>query len=227
MDYNNLEELLKEAKKDYSTFMDYLVEYTDEKSKYSCLSTYAADIRVFRDFAQPLKHVLAQTVLEKIAKDNPSIGAKKYVQFKSKYGDIVKDETDSFENMFYYLSEKTDCGIAKREKTILVNFNEELQPNENLWDKTRENNFPKELKRARDFVKIYKETLNDMIYITYKTGGRDKLLPFDGDENHNLADWVLRNRNYDFLRYEYANADTLAFRMWEIISEKRKEGLFD
>lgn len=226
MDYNNLEELLKDAKKDYSIFMDYLVECSDENSEYSCLSSYANDIRLFKDFAIPLKHVMALTVLEKIAKDNPSIGGEKLAQFKSKFGEIIKNETDSFENLFYYLSENIS-GITKREKIILLNFDNELLPNENLWDKTKERLFPKELKRPRDFVEIYKEALNDMIYITYKTGRRDRLVSFDGEENHNLASWVLNNRDYDFLQNEYRDAEILSYRMWEIISEKRKVGLFD
>lgn len=227
MDYNDLEALLKEAKRDYVNFIDYLIECTEDVSNTSCLNEYAYDLRLFKDFAIPLKHVLALTILEKIAQKNPSAGMKKLVQFKSKFKEAINDECANLDNLFSYLSENIECGLAKREKTLFVNFEGELSSNENLWDKTREHIFPKEIKRARDFVEIYKEALNDMIYITYKTGGRDRLVAFDGDENHNLAVWVLKNRNYDFLRYDYKDPNTLAFRMWEIISEKRKEGLFD
>lgn len=58
-------------------------------------------------------------------------------------------------------------------------------------------------------------------------GGRDKLVEYDSDENHNLADWIINNRKYDFLCGDYNNVDTLSFRMWEIIEKRSKQGLFD
>lgn len=227
MDYKSLEDLFKDINKNPDLFMDYLVEYSDANSNYTCLKEYERIIMLFKDFALPLKHTLAVLVLESIAKVKPLLVKKMLTLFKTKFKKEIEEEIHNMDNIMHYLSEKTEYGIPPQKKMLIVNLERDFLGNDNIWDKVREHLFPPELKRARDFVEIYKEALNDMIYITYKMGGRDKLVEYDSDENHNLADWVINNRKYDFLCGDYSNVDTLSFRMWEIIEKRNKQGLFD
>lgn len=227
MDYKSLEDLFKDINKNPDLFMDYLVEYSDANSNYTCLKDYEGIIMLFKDYALPLKHTLAVLVLESIAKNNPSLVKRRLIQFKAKYKKEIEEEILNMDNILRYLSEETEYGNPPHPKLLIVNLEKDFTGDGNVWDKVRERLFPLELKRARDFVEIYKEALNDMIYITYKMGGRDKLVEYDSDENHNLSDWVLNNRQYDFLCGEYRNVDTLSFRMWEIIEKRSKQGLFD
>lgn len=227
MDYKSIEDLFKDTNKNPDLFMDYLVEYSDANSNYTCLKEYESIIMLFKDFALPLKHILAVIVLESIVNNKPSLAKKRLTLFKTKFKKEIEEEVRNMENIMHYLSEETEYGNPPQKKIVMVNWEKEFSINDNIWDKVREKLFPLELKRARDFVEIYKEALNDMIYITYKMGGRDKLVEYDSDENHNLADWVINNRKYDFLCGDYKNVDTLSFRMWEIIDKRSKQGLFD
>lgn len=226
MDYKSIEDLFKKMDNDQKLFLDYLREYSSN-SKYSLLDDYAKSFRHFKKLVSPLKHLLGLTVLDNLVIDNRQGAKKMRNQFKSEFKTEIDDEVNSFNCLSEYLLNKSSCDISKLERIFLVNFDDTGLSKKEVVEKVRELAFPELMRNSREFVNKFRETLADMIYLDYKAGHRETLVSFDEKENHFLAEWVLRKRSYDFLSSFNYDVDTLAYRMWQILGEKSKQGLFD
>ena len=224
MDYKSIENFIEQmnSEEGLELFLDYLCESADNKG-FSILYNYAGEFREFKDLICPLRHLLGVTVLENIAKEGHSGADDMLKRFKVKYGPEIVEEANSFKSLSEYLFNKGSRDLSKHEKIILVNFDAPELSNEEVVERIREIAFPVELRDSREFVRKYRETLVDMIYLSYRVGHRGNLIK----ENYFIAEWILKNRKYDFITGPYLDVGTLAHRMWQIIDEKCKQGLFD
>lgn len=226
MDYESIEDLVEKTSGDLSLFMQYLLEFTSNQ-RFTLLERYAGELRTFKKMAYPLRHVLALTVLERIAKEEHAGAADMFDSFKTEYKEKIEEDADSYNRLSEFLTKNNAHGIYNRQRLCLVNFDDTDISDISVKNKVMETAFPVDLKNAREFVQIYRETIVDLIYLDYKLGFRNDLALFDINQNHYLSEWILKNRKYDFIFGEYLNVDVLSYRMWEILDKKTKRGLFD
>lgn len=222
-DFRNIEDLLKIIGNNTDNFINYLLEYT--RCNYTCLGDFVGDnIKYFNHFNLLHQHVFAWLILEDLKKENIELIGDYIVEFKKKYEKDISKEIASLESFISFLIEKANLRGFKLENQILDNLNENKSLQSNLSNRYREQLFPETIIDPRNFIKIYKEAMFVMIYLTYKKGERNDIIPFDDRENYILSEWIMNNRHYKFLIS--FDKCTLSYRMSEILQGK-KHGLFD
>lgn len=222
-DFKNIEDLFKKIGNNTDNFINYLLEYT--RNNYTCLGTCAGDnAKNFNQFSLLHSHVFAWLILKELNKVNNELIGDYIIEFKEKYNKEIAKEIVSLENFVSYLIESANLCVSKQGNITLDVSNGDKSLQTNPWNQQRELLFPETLFDPSKFVKIYKEAMFIMNYLTFKYDTRNDIIPFDDKENYILSEWIMNNRHYKFLiSFDKAS---LSYRMSEIFKGE-KYGLFD